>query len=92
MEIYVQIIQSIIRHQEAIIGPVAVEQAEQIPHLHLEGDQHDATVDGDPIEVIDNLVHAYSELFGQISVEVSKEAAASLLVQLHPNGMPRTLA
>lgn len=92
MEIYTQIILNIIQHQEAIIGPMAVEQAERIPHLKLDWTKHEVAVDGDPVPVIDNLVRAYSRLFGQISVEVSKDAAATLLRQLHPGHLPHTLA
>ena len=91
LDIYKQIITNIIQHQEAIIGPVAVEQAEHIPHLHVIWAKHQVEVDGDPVPVIDNLVSAYGKLFGQISVEVSREAAGSLLRQLHPNRMPHSL-
>jgi hypothetical protein len=91
VDVYAQIVQSIIKHQEAIIGPVAVEQAEQIPNLHLVWDKNEVTITGDPIQVIDDLVKAYKHLFGQISVEVSKEAAASLVIRLHPDRTPHML-
>lgn len=91
MDVYAQIVLNIIRHQEAIIGPVAVEQAEQIPNLHVEWDKQLITIQGDPVQAIDGLVKAYRHLFGQISVEVSKEAAASLLGQLQPAQLPQTL-
>ncbi|HSX15805.1 MAG TPA: hypothetical protein VLF40_03370 [Candidatus Saccharimonadales bacterium] len=91
MDIYAQIAQSIIKHQEAIIGPVAVEQAQQIPHLHLDWAKHEVSIDHNPASVIDDLVGAYKQLFGQISVEVSKEAAAPLLSKLGPSGLPQTL-
>lgn len=91
MDVYAQIVESIIRHQEAIIGPVAIEQAQQIADLQIDWPNHKVSVGGDPVRVIDNLVQAYKSLFGQISVEVSKEAAASLLGQLHPDRLPQTL-
>jgi len=91
MDVYAQICESIIRHQEAIIGPVAIEQAEQVPDLQVDWANHKVTVGGDPVTVIDALVQAYKNLFGQISVEVSKEAAGSLLAQLHPDHLPQTL-
>jgi hypothetical protein len=91
MDVYAQIVQSIIKHQEAIIGPVAVEQAEHIPHLHIKWDAQEISIDGDPVDVVDSLVRAYKHLFGQIAVEVSKEAAASLLGQLKPDAFPQTL-
>jgi len=91
MDIYAQIVESIIRHQEAIIGPVAIEQAQQIAGLQVDWPQHHIIIQGDPIHVIDNLVHAYKSLFGQISVEVSKEAASSLIGRLQPDRLPQTL-
>jgi hypothetical protein len=91
MDVYAQIVESIIRHQEAIIGPVAIEQAEQIDGLQVNWGKKEITIEGDPVTVIDNLVQAYKSLFGQISVEVSREAAASLLGRLHPDRFPLTL-
>lgn len=91
MELYTQIVLSIIRRQEAIIGPVAIEQAEHIPHLKVDWPSQHVEIEGDPVPVIDNLVRSYSRLFGKISVEVSKEAAASLIRQLHPNRLPHSL-
>jgi hypothetical protein len=90
-DVYAQIAKSIIKHQEDIIGPVAIEQAEHVPHLHIEWDKQLVTIDGDPVSVIDNLVSAYKQLFGQISVEVSREAAASLLSGLQPDRLPSSL-
>jgi hypothetical protein len=91
MELYAQIVLSIIKRQEAIIGPVAIEQAEHIPHLHVDWQNQTVEIEGDPVPVIDNLVQSYSRLFGKISVEVSKEAAASFIRQLHPSRLPRSL-
>jgi hypothetical protein len=91
MEVYAKIALSIIRRQETIIGPVAIEQAEHIPHLKLDWKGQDVQIDGDPISVIDNLVRAYGRLFGQVSVEVSKQAAAPFLSKVHPNHLPHTL-
>jgi len=91
MDIYSQIVESIIRHQEAIIGPVAIEQAEQIAGLTIDWPKRQIGIQGDPVQVIDTLVQAYKSLFGQISVEVSKEAASSLIGRLQPDRLPQTL-
>lgn len=91
MDVYAQIVESIIRHQEAIIGPVAIEQAEHVPGLKLDWGQHQVSISGEPVTVIDTLVQAYKSLFGQISVEVSKEAAGSLLSRLEADALPQTL-
>lgn len=94
MDVYEQIVAKIIKSQEAIIGPVAIEQAQRVPHLEIEGDDKDRkiTIKGDEAKTIDRLIDVYKELFGQISVEVSKEAAASLINKI-PAGqqMPQAL-
>jgi len=82
MDVYAQIAVKIVQAQEAIIGPVAVEQAERVPHLNIDWSKHEITIDGDEPKAISALVEAYQQLFGQVSKEVSKEAAAPLLGQL----------
>ncbi|HSW36752.1 MAG TPA: hypothetical protein VLG37_00070 [Candidatus Saccharimonadales bacterium] len=91
MDVYAQIVVKIIESQEAIIGPVAIEQAERVAGLKVEWDKHQVSLSGNEAGVIDQLVDIYKELFGQISVEVSKEAAASLVGQLPPEGLPEAL-
>lgn len=89
MDVYEQIAVKIIQGQEAIIGPVALEQAEQVAHLGLKWSDHQVSIQGeDKIAVIDDLIDKYKDLFGHISVEVSKEAAGSLMLQLPPCSVP----
>ena len=92
MDVYAQIAAKIIQSQQAIIGPVALEQARRIAGLKV-GDwsKKEVTVSGNEAHVIDQLVEVYKELFGQISVEVSKEAAAPFLNQLPADGRPEEL-
>lgn len=89
--IFDQIAVKIIKSQEAIIGPVAVEQAKRVPHLKIDWEAKKITIDGNEANAIDALVEVYKELFGQISVEVSKEAAASLAGQLPADSLPEAL-
>ena len=91
MDVYEQIIVKIIKSQEAIIGPVAVEQAKRVPHLTLDWDKSAVSIKGEEAKAIDALVEVYKELFGQISVEVSKEAASSLIGQLADDKLPKAL-
>jgi hypothetical protein len=91
MDIYAKIIEKIIKSQEAIIGPIAIEQAQQVPHLQVNWDKKEIAIDGNEAQVVDNLVEKYKELFGQISVEVSKEAVGSLANQLPANSLPNLL-
>jgi hypothetical protein len=91
MDVYEQIIEKIIKAQEAIIGPVAIEQAQRVPHLTIDWAKHQIDIQGDEAEAVDALVGVYQELFGQISKEVSKEAAASLIGQLPSGDLPEAL-
>ncbi len=90
-EIFDQIAEKIIEQQEAIIGPVAVEQAKQVHELTVNWPQHDVDIQGNPQQAIDELVEQYKELFGQIAVETCKEAAARYLAQLPADQLPNSL-
>ncbi len=86
-----QIAEKIIEQQEAIIGPIAVEQAKQITELKIDWPQHDVDVSGNPQHAINSLVEQYKELFGQIAIETCKEAAARYLSQLPADQIPNSL-
>ena len=90
-DVYNQLATSIIEHQESIIGPVAVEQAKSVQGLNVDWDSKTTTITGAPMAVIDKLVEQYKTLFGQISVEVCKEAVGRLGQQLSPDQMPSSL-
>lgn len=90
-EIFDQIAEKIIEQQEAIIGPLAVEQAKQIQELKINWADHNIDIAGNPQAAIDHLVAQYKELFGQIAVETCKEAASKLLAQLPADQTPASL-
>lgn len=91
MDLYAKIVVKIIEQQEAIIGPVAVEQAQLVNGLTLDWPNHQVTLSGDGVSVVDKLVAQYKTLFGQISVEVCREAAAKLLPELPAAQQPKSL-
>ena len=91
MDVYAQIADKIITQQEIIIGPVAVERAKSVSGLDVDWTNHKVTITGDGSKVIDDLVEQYKTLFGQISVEVCKEAVGRLAQQLSPEQMPASL-
>jgi hypothetical protein len=47
MNVFAQMAEKIIESQETIIGPVALEQASHVPHLHLDWEHHEVQIDGD---------------------------------------------
>lgn len=86
-----QIVEKIIEQQENIIGPVAIEQAKQVKELTVNWPEHDVDITGNPQKAIDDLIDQYKELFGQIAVQVSKEAVAGMLAQLPADQQPKSL-
>jgi hypothetical protein len=92
MDVYSQMVERIIKGQESIIGPIAIEQAEHIDNLKVDWDKKDISITGDGAKVIDALVSQYKELFGKISVEVCREAAEPLMNKLPEGHLPKTLA
>lgn len=91
-ELFDQIAEKIIEQQEAIIGPIAVDQAKLVDQLKVNWAEHDVDITGDPGKAIDLLVSQYKELFGQIAVQTCKEAAEKLLAELPANQRPSSLA
>jgi len=92
MDIYGEIVERIIKQQESIIGPIAIEQAEHVHNLKLDWSKKDISITGDGAKVVDELVDKYKELFGKISVEVCREAAEPLIKKLPEGKLPKTLA
>jgi hypothetical protein len=89
--IFDQMAEKIIAQQEAIIGPVAIEQAKGVPGLKVDWPNHKVTITGDAAGIIDKLVQRYKELFGKISVEVCEEATSGLLSKVPDNQRPKSL-
>jgi hypothetical protein len=82
MDVYEQIAVKIITSQEAIIGPVAVEQAAGVSGLAVDWPHHQVAIKGNKSDALEKLVGKYADLFGQISIEVSKQSVSSLLSQM----------
>ena len=92
MDIYEQISVKIIQSQEGIIGPVAVERAKLVDLMTLDWDNHTVTIIGEKVKAVEDLIEQYKQLFGEISVQVSKEAVKSLMLQLPADRVPHHLA
>jgi len=91
MDIFAQIAEKIIKEQETIIGPVALEQARKVSGLTINWDKHEVKLEGDKKEIVEKLVEQYEYLFGQASVEVCKDAAKGLLPKIPHYQMPQML-
>ncbi len=80
MDLYAQMAEKIIKAQEGIIGPVAVEQAGKVSGLKVDWTKRDIQFSGSKKDVLEKLVEQYKTLFGQASVEMCKDAFRSLSV------------
>lgn len=91
MEIYEKMATKIIAVQEAIIGPLAIDQAQSVDNLTINWSAKSVTIMGDGKQAIEDLIKAYQQLFGSSSVEVSKEAVSNLAHMLQPEQLPELL-
>lgn len=90
MDPYVEAISRIIKEQQSIIGPIAIDQAKKVVGLEISG-VDDIKLTGNKKEVLGNLVNQYSKLFGKASVEVCKEAFSSVSDKISPSEVPDIL-
>jgi len=73
MDPVAQAASKIIKEQQAIIGPVALDQAKKVPGLTITS-VDDIKITGNRKETLDKLVKQFEKLFGKASVQVCKEA------------------
>lgn len=91
MNIFAQIVERIIKEQESIIGPIALEQANKVKGLKINWQKHEVEIEGNETDVVEKLVEQYEHIFGQASVEACKEAVKSILSQVPQNQIPALL-
>lgn len=90
MDAYAQAVSKIIKEQQAIIGPIAVDQARKVSGLQVTS-VDDVKVSGNKKEVLGNLVSQYAKLFGKASVEVCKDAFSSYASKIPATDVPDIL-
>ena len=83
--------EKIIKEQEGIIGPVALEQAQKVHGLSVDMQRHEISFNGNKTEILEHLIEKYKELFGQASVEVCKDAVPSILSKIPKEQVPALL-
>lgn len=90
MDIFAQLAERIIKEQETIIGPVALEQARKVSGLEV-SDAGNIKIHGNGKTVLTDLVKQYEKLFGQTSIEVCKEAVRSSKADVSKDDLPTIL-
>lgn len=89
---YAEIATRIIKSQEDIIGPLALQQAQKVSGLRVSWQSKKVEIQGDSAKVIDNLVKQYEALFGSIAVETCRDVTKQLVSKLPEQERPKSLA
>lgn len=89
--VYAKIVEGIIKEQENIIGPIALEQAKRVKGLMVDLPHHVITFKGNASTIIEDLIEQYRDFFGQVSVEVCRNATKKLISQIPPEQRPALL-
>ncbi len=90
MDPYVEAVSRIIKEQQSIIGPVAVDQANKVTGLSV-GTGDDVQISGNKKQVLEGLVNQYAKLFGKASIEVCKEAIEPVYDKIPVGDLPDIL-
>ena len=80
----------IIKAQQSIIGPIAIEQAKSVPGLKL-SNLSNIKISGDGKQVLTALVNIYSNFFGKASVEVCRDAIKEIKPPVPKDDLPAVL-
>lgn len=87
------LVTTIVRRQQDIIGPIAFEQARKVSGLRVDGEGNVVVEVGqDKLgSVLPDLVNAYRELFGRASVLACKDAVKELQPSVPADELPDIL-
>lgn len=87
-----EIILTIIKRQKKIAGQVAWEEAKNVSGIKMIDEQRELIeIEGDLKKVVNELMERYKNIFGHLSVQISKEAVYSLTIKLPPEEVPESL-
>lgn len=86
------IIKVIIEHQQMVMGPLALVQANKVSGLRAsDGDNITVEIKGDVKAVLTELVKKYEEMFGRASIEVCRDAVKEVKPPVPPDELPEIL-
>ncbi len=90
MNDYALIASRIIKQQEAVIGPVALDQAKKVGGLSIDS-LDNVNILGNGKVVLEKLVKQYEKLFGRASIEVCKDAVREVQNTVSKADLPEIL-
>lgn len=91
MDIYAQLVIKIIKEQEGVIGPIALEQAKKVKGLVVDLESQKVEFAGNKKDIINGLIEQFEKLFGLASVYVCKDAVKELLPKIPQDEVPSLL-
>lgn len=91
MDIFAQIANKIIKQQELIIGPIALEQASKVKGLSFNEENYEISIVGNKKQILENLVRQYEKLFGRTSIEVCRDAVKGIISEAPKDQIPQLL-
>lgn len=88
-----ELVKSIVQHQELVIGPLALEQANKVTGLSVSdgGDIKVAVTGSDTDKILTELVKKYEQLFGRASIEVCRDAIKEVKPPVPVDQLPQIL-
>ncbi len=92
MDIFMQLTERIIKAQEEVVGPLALEQAKKVSGLTIDESAKLIKIEGDKKETVNSLIKQYEGLFGRASVEVCREAVKSIIATMPKEEVPSLLS
>lgn len=90
MDPVAQAASKIIKEQQAIIGPVALDQAKKVSGIEISGND-DVKIVGSKKQVLESLVKQFEKLFGKASIQVCKDAFAPFSEKIAVTDIPDIL-
>lgn len=94
MKNFEDVVQSIIKDQENVMGPLALEQANTVQGLQVDSKGNvkvSLTKPTDAPDVLIKLVKKYEQFFGQASIEVCKDSIKKAGVSSDDKDLPEIL-
>jgi hypothetical protein len=89
MDPLAQAVKNIIKEQQTIMGPIALEQARKVAGLKISSEE--VEVVGDHKTVLNGLINQYARIFGQASVQVCREAFEQYQDKIPAKDIPEIL-
>lgn len=91
-QLFNQILTEIIKRQVRITGNLAWQEVRKIPNILISDEATvKISITDNPKQAIDQLLQRYKNFFGDLAVQVSKNAVYSLTIKLPPEEVPESL-